>query len=218
MDDDERAPSPVGGGTKFDETHKTNGSRLKKEVKSATTTPTDSKMNSRSPSLSPDQAKFTSDSASTPDNGGSAAKLVRKASQKKVRITPQTFDHLPDVTDEACRTFQVINDCLYGSRNMGATEHDALDCDCAEEWRTLLPLSVVVFPPCHPLSGPLDGPLARRPPPNMAQQVIIKTMPAVRIRTALTGRPRWSALTEIVIVEMGARTRDSNGSSMPTYR
>ncbi|KAM7202118.1 methyltransferase [Naviculisporaceae sp. PSN 640] len=134
MDDEERVLSPVGGASKVDEDYKTNGSRLKKE-KSATTTPTDSKMNSRAPSLSPDQAKSASDSASTPDNGGSAPKLVRKASHKKVRTAPQMFDHLPDVTEEACRTFQVINDCLYGSRNMGATEHDALDCDCAEEWR-----------------------------------------------------------------------------------
>lgn len=156
MDDDERAPSPAGGGTRVDVTLKTNGSRSKKEEKSATATPTDSKMNSRAASLSPDQEKSASDSASTPDNSGSAAKLVRKPSQKKVRNAPQLFDHLPDVTKEACQTFQVINDCLYGSRNMGATEHDALDCDCAEEWRTFfsLQLFVPLSPlPAHLLSG-----------------------------------------------------------------
>ncbi|KAM7197708.1 methyltransferase [Rhypophila sp. PSN 637] len=135
MDDDERAPDPAEGGMMVDETPKTNGSRLKKEEKSATATPTDSKMNSRAPSMSPDQAKSASDSVPTPENGGSVSKLVRKASQKKARNTPQLFDYLPDVTEDACSTFQVINDCLYGSRNMGATEHDALDCDCAEEWR-----------------------------------------------------------------------------------
>jgi histone-lysine N-methyltransferase SETD2 len=51
------------------------------------------------------------------------------------RSPPSLFDHLPDATEDACSTFQVINDCLYGSRNMGSSDHDALDCDCAEDWR-----------------------------------------------------------------------------------
>jgi histone-lysine N-methyltransferase SETD2 len=53
------------------------------------------------------------------------------------RSPPPLFDHLPDATADACKIFQVINDCLYGSRNMGSSDHDALDCDCAEEWRKL---------------------------------------------------------------------------------
>lgn len=48
------------------------------------------------------------------------------------------FDHLPDATEESCKGFQVINDCLYGSKHMGASQHDALDCDCAEDWRKFI--------------------------------------------------------------------------------
>ena len=45
------------------------------------------------------------------------------------------YDDLPDMTGEAVKTFQVISDCLYGTKNIGATENDALDCDCRDEWR-----------------------------------------------------------------------------------
>jgi histone-lysine N-methyltransferase SETD2 len=84
--------------------------------------------------MSLDDARSAADSASTPENG-TAPKLSRKSSQKMARSPPSLFDHLPDATEDACSTFQVINDCLYGSRNMGSSDHDALDCDCAEDWR-----------------------------------------------------------------------------------
>ena len=223
MDEDDRAPGKTGG-TEVGDAHKPNGIRLKNEDKSSTTTPNDSNLNSRAPSLSPDQAKSASDTASTPDNG-SAPKLARKASKKNVRSAPQLFDHLPDVKDEACSTFQVINDCLYGSRNMGATEHDALDCDCAEEWRTFsfslplllpLPLPYVVFSlvPCL-VRFTL---LARHPPPDTPWQMMSKITPVARTRTVSTGRPRWNAWTAIAIVETVARTSGFSGSNMPTSR
>ena len=84
--------------------------------------------------MSPDDAKSASDSASAHENG-IAPKLSRKLSQKMARSTPSLFDHLPNATEDACSTFQVISDCLYGSRNMGSSDHDSLDCDCAEDWR-----------------------------------------------------------------------------------
>jgi hypothetical protein len=65
---------------------------------------------------------------------GKGPKLSRKASQKIVARPPQLFDHLPDATDEALTVFQVIKDCLYGSKYFGSSNHDALDCDCSEEW------------------------------------------------------------------------------------
>jgi hypothetical protein len=65
---------------------------------------------------------------------GKAPKLSRKSSQKVVSHPPRLFDHLPDATDEATNVFQVIKDCIYGSKYMGYSEHDALDCDCSEEW------------------------------------------------------------------------------------
>ena len=65
---------------------------------------------------------------------GKAPKLSRKSSQKVISRSPPLFDHLPDATDEASSCFQVIRDCIYGSKYMGASEHDALGCDCSEEW------------------------------------------------------------------------------------
>lgn len=65
---------------------------------------------------------------------GKAPKLSRKASQKVVHRTPPTFSQVEDSTEEATSIFQVIKDCIYGSKYMGYSEHDALDCDCSEEW------------------------------------------------------------------------------------
>ncbi|KAI3338861.1 hypothetical protein F4824DRAFT_62829 [Ustulina deusta] len=104
---------------------------IKKEGDSMASTPNDSK-GSRSESLSPDDRKTRSDSASTPD-GVQPPKLSRKTLQKP-RPTALLTD-LPDVTIESCEHFQVIPDCLYGSKSLGSTDHDSLDCDCSEEWR-----------------------------------------------------------------------------------
>ncbi|KAH6671511.1 SET domain-containing protein [Plectosphaerella plurivora] len=53
---------------------------------------------------------------------------------KKTKKTVPLYNDLPDATEDSCTTFQVIPDCLYGSKNMGSTDVDALDCDCQEEW------------------------------------------------------------------------------------
>ncbi|KAL1878813.1 hypothetical protein VTK73DRAFT_7466 [Phialemonium thermophilum] len=112
---------------------KPNGERLKKE-RSASSTPNGSQANLRSSSASPEAVKSGSESASTPSNN-EVPKLASKTSQNANAPPRQLFKHLPDVTAESCETFQVINDCLYGSKHMGASEHDALDCDCAQDWR-----------------------------------------------------------------------------------
>ncbi|KAI1768786.1 hypothetical protein GGR53DRAFT_462171 [Hypoxylon sp. FL1150] len=101
---------------------------IKKESDSTASSPNRSKESHSS--LSPGDQKTRSDSASTPD--GYPPKLTRKPSQKNAF---QLYDDLPDVTAESCDHFQLIPDCLYGSKSLGATEHDALDCDCSEEWR-----------------------------------------------------------------------------------
>jgi histone-lysine N-methyltransferase SETD2 len=119
---------------KIEEPAKMSGVIPKKERRSESSTPAGSHINSRASSVSHDDVKAGSDSASTPSNS-SAPRLSRKASQKNVKLTARVFDHLPDATTESCLTFQVINDCLYGSKHMGSSEHDALDCDCTEEWR-----------------------------------------------------------------------------------
>jgi len=66
---------------------------------------------------------------------GKLPKLSRKSTQKVPARPPPLFDDLPDVTTEAIEVFQVIKDCIYGSKNMGFSEHEPLDCDCSEEWR-----------------------------------------------------------------------------------
>jgi histone-lysine N-methyltransferase SETD2 len=114
-----------------------NGIKSAKGVISAVATPDGSNGISRASSISPDESKPGSNSADTPDNSNTP-RLSRKSSQKVEKTPPKLFDHLPDDTGVACDTFQVINDCLYGSKHMGSSEHDALDCDCAEEWRKYL--------------------------------------------------------------------------------
>ncbi|KAI1430569.1 hypothetical protein GGR50DRAFT_192214 [Xylaria sp. CBS 124048] len=103
------------------------------EAESMASTPNDSK-GSRSESLSFDGTKAPSDSASTPD-GTLPPKLSRKASQKPLSRKTTILTDLPDVTAESCEHFQVIPDCLYGSKSLGSTDHDSLDCDCSEDWR-----------------------------------------------------------------------------------
>ncbi|KAI8634847.1 hypothetical protein F5Y19DRAFT_127492 [Xylariaceae sp. FL1651] len=120
-------------GLKVDTSLVSPAATIKKEGDSTASTPNDSK-GSRSQSLSPDDLKARSDSASTPD-GTQAPKLSRKVSQKLPLRSTSLFTDLPDVTTESCDHFQVIPDCLYGSKSLGSTDHDSLDCDCSEEWR-----------------------------------------------------------------------------------
>lgn len=65
---------------------------------------------------------------------GKGPKLSRKSAQKVVSRPPTLFNESADVTEEAIGVFQVIKDCIYGSKYMGSSEHDPLDCDCSEEW------------------------------------------------------------------------------------
>ncbi|KAJ8608470.1 hypothetical protein MRB53_039635 [Persea americana] len=64
---------------------------------------------------------------------GQAPKLARTASTKTSARPPQLFDHLPQVTDEATKTFECLTDCTYQNKYLGITDH-ALECDCNEEW------------------------------------------------------------------------------------
>jgi hypothetical protein len=68
---------------------------------------------------------------------GKAPKLSRTMSQKVITGPRQLFNDLPDSTDEATSTFDVLPDCTYGARHLGTTEQ-ALECDCIEEWGMLL--------------------------------------------------------------------------------
>ena len=64
---------------------------------------------------------------------GEPPKLSRTASQKVPTKAASLYLDYPDKTDEATSSFQVISDCIYAAKYLGATEH-ALECDCAEDW------------------------------------------------------------------------------------
>ena len=112
--------------------------------KSASTTPDlpkseeESPIKQRSASETPasddGEGATISDGITVTANSGEALRLSRKASRKVISHALRLFDHLPDVTEEATSGFQLIKDCIYGSKYMGYSEHDALDCDCSEEW------------------------------------------------------------------------------------
>lgn len=64
---------------------------------------------------------------------GQPPKLARSSSQKIWTRPAPLFDDYPDKTAEARAIFEVIPNCIYGSKHMGSTEH-GMDCDCNEEW------------------------------------------------------------------------------------
>ena len=67
---------------------------------------------------------------------GQPPKLARSTSQKVVPRPPPLFLDLPDSTEEARSSFEVMETCTYANKYMGYTEH-AMECDCAEEWGKL---------------------------------------------------------------------------------
>ncbi|KIH88318.1 histone-lysine N-methyltransferase SETD2 [Sporothrix brasiliensis 5110] len=153
MDDDVRIPHASRGpaanmttaGTRTNGTRAQNGVRVAVKSEASpfqgSATPNGSKGQSVSRSRSPDDDVQPSPSdVSTPDMSAAASRPNRKSSAKASRsATPSSrpnrmlFDQLPDATAEATSKFQVIEDCLYGSKNMGSSDNDAFDCDCAEE-------------------------------------------------------------------------------------
>lgn len=153
---------------------------------------------SRSPSASHDGVKSRSGSADTPSSNR-PSKLSRKASQKLAASRePVLFDHLPDMTAESCNFFQLIPDCLYGSKHLGSTDNDALDCECREEWRTL---------PTEPLWC-----IA-----NFSLQTMAKILHVARTRTASIERQKWNVALRLEIVQGAARISGSSASSTPTF-
>ncbi|KAH8169669.1 SRI (Set2 rpb1 interacting) domain-containing protein [Sarocladium implicatum] len=88
---------------------------------------------SQSPSTMPDGLTPRGDGEDTPTSG-KGLKLSRKSSSKTPTRTAPLYDNLPNVTSKACEAFQVIPDCLYGSKNLGSTDNDSFDCECREEW------------------------------------------------------------------------------------
>ncbi|KAH6890501.1 hypothetical protein B0T10DRAFT_321439 [Thelonectria olida] len=133
MEDDEYTTSKMGE-VKIEEAG-AKGAPPKHERSASIPTPNDSHDGSRSPALSQDGVKSRSGSAETPSST-KAPSLSRKASQKlAAKREPTLYTHLPDMTAESRNAFQIIPDCLYGSKHLGSTDTDALDCECREDWR-----------------------------------------------------------------------------------
>lgn len=133
MEDEEHTTGKMGE-IKLEEVE-VNGAHMKKERSASIPTPSDSKHGSESPTGSQNGIKSRSGSADTPSSTRPSV-LSKKGSQKVVAREPTLFSHLPDVTLESHSHFQLIPDCLYGSRHLGSTDNDSLDCECREEWRT----------------------------------------------------------------------------------
>ncbi|KAK7745638.1 histone methyltransferase set2 [Diatrype stigma] len=139
MDEEERVHDALEGLSVNNNNNITISRRIKGEnTDSTTTTPNHSSkdLNSRSLTLSPDNNnnKSQSNSISTPE-APSRPRMSRKASQKVAPRPAPLFADLPDVTSDAKEHFEVIENCMYGSKTLGSSKQDALDCDCSEEWR-----------------------------------------------------------------------------------
>jgi hypothetical protein len=113
-------------------------------VNSTTQSPLKKQSASQTPKSEYDEEVISGDITVTVEPG-KAPKLSRKSSQKVISREATLFDHLEDATDEAISVFQVIKDCIYGSKYMGYSEHDALDCDCSEEWRKYFQLTKIAM-------------------------------------------------------------------------
>lgn len=133
MEDDEHATSRMSR-IKLED-GAANGAVAGMETSGSIATPDARNGKSPSPATSLDGVKSRSDSVDTPGST-KQPRLSRRVSQKSASREPPLFGDLPDVTTQSCETFQVIPDCLYGSKHLGSTDNDAFDCDCREEWRT----------------------------------------------------------------------------------
>jgi [histone H3]-lysine36 N-trimethyltransferase len=133
---DERIPGAGGGVKTEEEGESANGAKVENCV------------GQNGIDMSRDDSQESSKSKDS-DRSGAApkAKSAATSPQKRAGRQVQRFDHLPDATEDAEKTFQVINDCLYGSKHLGSTsDHDVLDCECVEDWREFLLPSDAVTP------------------------------------------------------------------------
>lgn len=64
---------------------------------------------------------------------GEPPKLSRTMSKKIPSRPPPLFSDWPDATSEAQRSYDVLQNCTYGNKYLGTTDH-AMECECNEEW------------------------------------------------------------------------------------
>ncbi|EHL01139.1 putative Histone-lysine N-methyltransferase, H3 lysine-36 specific [Glarea lozoyensis 74030] len=61
-------------------------------------------------------------------------KTSRKSAPKVASRPPILYNDLEDVVEEAVTKFDLLQQCRYGSKKLGASNSDPWDCDCPEEW------------------------------------------------------------------------------------
>ena len=123
--------------------------------RTSTSTPSNIKRQSRSPTKAESMAQSPAIKSEDEEIVGGdielklepdrPPKLQRKASHKIERRPPPLFFAYADKTNEATRSFSVLQDCVYANKYLGSTEH-ALECDCAEEWGKPPPMSFQLKP------------------------------------------------------------------------
>ena len=121
-----------------------NGLSVKHEVKSRSNSqsPIKSQSAAHSPQVKSDDEETIGGEITVKVEPGQAPKLSRKSSQKVVQRPPQLFLDHEDKTEEATSAFEVITDCTYANKYIGTTDH-ALECECQEEWGTLLRMPLI---------------------------------------------------------------------------
>lgn len=80
------------------------------------------------------EADLTEPNNSSSNMANPSKKAMRGSKKNPPRVAP-LFDDLPDATEEANKTYTVIDSCWYQNKYLGFTEH-AMECDCQEEWGT----------------------------------------------------------------------------------
>lgn len=80
-------------------------------------------------------------------------KFARMTSHKAPPRPVTLFDSYADKTEESKGTFQVIEACVYSSKQIGSTEQ-AMECDCAEEWSKITMTCAHAFEKHHTDSTP----------------------------------------------------------------
>ena len=125
-----------GGSGIIKEEHGTaNDTPIKQEARSRSNleSPIKSQSAAQSPQVKSDNEETIGGEIVVKVEPGQAPKLSRKSSQKVIQRPPQLFLDLPDKTEEAETSFEVMPDCTYANKYIGTTDH-ALECECQEEW------------------------------------------------------------------------------------
>ncbi|KAI5298774.1 hypothetical protein KEM56_003787, partial [Ascosphaera pollenicola] len=79
------------------------------------------------------QSRSQSRTPKTPSTPSSTqSKRLASRSKDPVRQVP-LYSHLPDATEDAKKTFEVLPECTYASRSLGKND-EAMHCDCSRDY------------------------------------------------------------------------------------